>query len=332
MAEASSSRPPETILYYEGYNSLSDDERKISGTSSRRRNHYGSQRVARASRPTTGEGKGASKYGGDRVNYRQPAAFSHLDEQAISPPVGNPNDRHNYLRRSSLEANVKDSRPRSRGARATDQPRSSPKYRNRQQGQADLSELTAPAPVQQTLDEDNGTATGHQTFLEDAYQEKKDSNGSTPPFQPKKPQDYVSNRDEQSEVPKWLTELYTVSYLIFFSILGTLARLGVQWITFYPGTPVVTPVIWANFGGSLIMGFLAEDQGLFRDNSNSDIPEGERKRSQSKTSDDLAQLAKAEHTKRKENHPTVYWSCHRFLWQFYLLFIICTRCFPGVVE
>lgn len=60
-----------------------------------------------------------------------------------------------------------------------------------------------------------------------------------------------------------LTELYTVSYLIFFSIFGVLARLGTQWIAFYPGAPITFPVLWANVGGSLMMGFLSEDQRLF---------------------------------------------------------------------
>ncbi|KAI4217943.1 MAG: hypothetical protein L6R40_008812, partial [Gallowayella cf. fulva] len=60
------------------------------------------------------------------------------------------------------------------------------------------------------------------------------------------------------------TELYTISYLILFSILGTLARLGLQALTFYPGAPVATGVLWANFAGSLIMGFLSEDRALFR--------------------------------------------------------------------
>ena len=62
---------------------------------------------------------------------------------------------------------------------------------------------------------------------------------------------------------KFATQLYTISYLIFFSILGTLARLGLQALTFYPGAPVQTGVLWANFGGSLIMGFLSEDRALF---------------------------------------------------------------------
>ncbi|KAL2819141.1 CrcB-like protein [Aspergillus granulosus] len=58
---------------------------------------------------------------------------------------------------------------------------------------------------------------------------------------------------------------YTISYLVFFSIFGTLARLGLQALTFYPGAPVVTGVLWANVGGSLIMGFLLEDKSTFRE-------------------------------------------------------------------
>ena len=53
------------------------------------------------------------------------------------------------------------------------------------------------------------------------------------------------------------TELFTISYLVLFSILGTLARLGLQWLTFYPAAPSTFPVLWPNFGGTLIMGFLA---------------------------------------------------------------------------
>lgn len=62
---------------------------------------------------------------------------------------------------------------------------------------------------------------------------------------------------------KHATHLYTVSYLIFFSFLGTLARLGLQALTFYTGAPVVTGVLWANVSGSFVMGFLSEDKNLF---------------------------------------------------------------------
>ncbi|KAJ5195019.1 uncharacterized protein N7498_008457 [Penicillium cinerascens] len=58
---------------------------------------------------------------------------------------------------------------------------------------------------------------------------------------------------------KHATHFYTVSYLIFFSIFGTLARLGLQALTFYTGAPV------ANVAGSVVMGFLSEDKNLFRE-------------------------------------------------------------------
>lgn len=68
---------------------------------------------------------------------------------------------------------------------------------------------------------------------------------------------------ERKKVSRVATELYTISYLIFFSMMGTLARLGLQALTSYPGAPVKTGLLWANFGGSLIMGFLVEDCKLF---------------------------------------------------------------------
>ncbi|KAK0711402.1 CrcB-like protein-domain-containing protein [Lasiosphaeris hirsuta] len=65
-------------------------------------------------------------------------------------------------------------------------------------------------------------------------------------------------------VSRLATQIYTTSYLILFSILGTLARLGLQALTTYPGMPVIFPSLWPNFAGSFIMGFLAEDRMLFR--------------------------------------------------------------------
>ncbi|KAK4650337.1 hypothetical protein QC762_706530 [Podospora pseudocomata] len=65
-------------------------------------------------------------------------------------------------------------------------------------------------------------------------------------------------------VSKKETQIYTLSYLIFFSIFGTLARLGLQAITIYSGTPIIFTSVWPNFAGSVVMGFLAEDRMLFR--------------------------------------------------------------------
>src|SRR5271168_3913106 len=64
---------------------------------------------------------------------------------------------------------------------------------------------------------------------------------------------------------EFVTQVYTISYLILFAILGTLARLGLQAITFYPAAPLVFSSLWPNFGGSLFMGFLSEDRMLFKE-------------------------------------------------------------------
>ena len=74
----------------------------------------------------------------------------------------------------------------------------------------------------------------------------------------------AETKTQISRASRFATELYVVSYLITFSILGTLARLGLQALTAYPGSPVMTSELWANFGGSIIMGFLSEDRKLFR--------------------------------------------------------------------
>lgn len=76
----------------------------------------------------------------------------------------------------------------------------------------------------------------------------------------------AQDRDKPAQgvrVSQTATQIYTVSYLILFSFLGTLARLGLQWLTNYAGAPVF-PSVWFNFGGSAVMGFLAEDRMIFR--------------------------------------------------------------------
>jgi CrcB protein len=67
----------------------------------------------------------------------------------------------------------------------------------------------------------------------------------------------------RSRVSNLATEFYAVSYLISFSILGCLARLGLQNLTAYNGSPVTTNGIWTNFAGCIIMGFLTEDKSIF---------------------------------------------------------------------
>lgn len=71
--------------------------------------------------------------------------------------------------------------------------------------------------------------------------------------------------EESRRLSKHATHLYSVSYLVFFSIWGTLARLGLQSLTFYTGAPVVTGVLWANVAGCIVMGFVLEDRSMFKE-------------------------------------------------------------------
>ncbi|KAF4545471.1 Chromosome condensation protein [Lasiodiplodia theobromae] len=113
-----------------------------------------------------------------------------------------------------------------------------------------LDELAVPSPLK------NGPASSrHSQDLEGAirresHQQHEARESSAKP----------SSAAAKINLPK----IYIHSYLVFFSILGTLARLGLQAITIYPGAPVALGEIWANVAGTLVMGFLAEDRTLFQ--------------------------------------------------------------------
>ncbi|KAL8904156.1 MAG: hypothetical protein Q9171_007148, partial [Xanthocarpia ochracea] len=90
-------------------------------------------------------------------------------------------------------------------------------------------------------------------------QQREAGSPSSSEFNPEK----EASSARRQRASRFTTEFYTISSLIFFSILGTLARLGLQTLTFYRGAPVVTGVLWANVAGSFIMGFLSENRKLF---------------------------------------------------------------------
>ncbi|CVL04527.1 related to chromosome condensation protein (CrcB) [Fusarium mangiferae] len=104
-----------------------------------------------------------------------------------------------------------------------------------------LQELS-PCPTQ-------GQPRGHANFVR-----------SNTPVEPEP----IPQEAGQKKTSELLTSLYTHSYLVLFAILGVLARLGLTALTRYSGTPVIFNTIWANFSGSIVMGFLAEDRKLFR--------------------------------------------------------------------
>lgn len=121
------------------------------------------------------------------------------------------------------------------------------------QNYRNLDEVAEQGPVQNP---DEAPFTQYRS-LEDARRRDEEKANAGPD----------SEGDEEAQqatrVSRWTTQLYTISYLILFSFLGTLARLGLQVLTDYAGAPVF-PSVWFNFGGSLVMGFLAEDRMLFR--------------------------------------------------------------------
>lgn len=132
-----------------------------------------------------------------------------------------------------------------------------------------VGEVTDAGPVQ-NVDEDafyqhrslEDSRARDQQYIRDRTAARRASEGHLPaPEDPQGEQD--SSGQEVSTVSRLATQIYAISYLIFFSFLGTLARLGLQTLTKYPGAPVF-PSVWFNFGGSLVMGFLAEDRMLFR--------------------------------------------------------------------
>ncbi|KAJ9663715.1 hypothetical protein H2198_000727 [Neophaeococcomyces mojaviensis] len=119
---------------------------------------------------------------------------------------------------------------------------------------ARLADVSAPSPTTVSSNVVS-SRTPHGTYSDE---ESAMADQSPDPSKPESEQSATAKKP-----PAWLTELYTLAWLTFFALLGTLARLGVEAITQYPDAPVTSRVLWANLGGSLIMGFLVEDRNLF---------------------------------------------------------------------
>ncbi|KAF8852274.1 hypothetical protein BDZ45DRAFT_678454 [Acephala macrosclerotiorum] len=234
--------------------------------------HSESRRGRSARRPSRDAGYDASD------NY------ANLNEIAASSPVQNDDDHHIYrvrtleegrshhskeisreARRQSLARTISHSLRRPRNVRRISQGGTSYDFPD---NYVHLDELATLSPVENPDEE--------PVYLHKSLEEAKDQEGQ---YQ----RDQIKQRGEESaagqkpteekkgeeqgvhHVSRFATQLYTISYLILFSFFGTLARLGLQVITFYPGAPVVFSELWANVGGSLVMGFLSEDRMLFKE-------------------------------------------------------------------
>jgi CrcB protein len=153
---------------------------------------------------------------------------------------------------------------------------------------ANLNEVGAPSPDENPHEQ----LQYRRSFLETTWSQQKEyqrdqrhrrlsgggagEGGEGQESPAEEPKEAVAGHERASRAA---TEIYILSYLILFSILGTLARVGLDALTRYPGAPVGISVLWANFGGSLLMGYFSEDRRLFMDSDksqNGTKPEEER--------------------------------------------------------
>lgn len=205
--------------------------------------------------------------------YDTPADYGNLNELAASPSnrafpghyTSQGEAGHEGLARSVSEGS-RTSRRRSRNIRRQSQEGDNYELAD---NYANLDELAASPPVQNP---DEDPIYLHRSLEDTRNQERRyktyqaeERRGSIARGKEPSKQDEDEKRKDIQKVSEFATKLYTVSYLILFSFLGTLARLGLQAITYYPGSPIIFSVLWANFAGCLVMGFLSEDRMLFRE-------------------------------------------------------------------
>lgn len=200
-------------------------------------------------------------------SYNTPHNYDNLNEAVISGArisqegthhvSYEPHLRRESLVRSSSRSSRRASIPQAHGRTSYDIPG---RYAN-------LDELTTP-PIENP-DEDpiylhRSLEEGRRA--EQEYQRGKEHERRASVARGEEPK-IEEEREEPGvyKVSRTATQLYVISYLVLFSFFGTLARLGLQAITFYAGAPVTFSVLWANLGGSLLMGFLSEDRMLFKE-------------------------------------------------------------------
>jgi hypothetical protein len=122
---------------------------------------------------------------------------------------------------------------------------------------AELTELAVPAPIlRRGSGEEEAAGVGFTDTSQ--FQDLSNSQVSSSSQAEKE----KSPKRQKTIIP--YTEVCAISWIIFFSILGTLARLGVQAMSTYPYSVFPSPVLWANLGGSMFLGFLLEDRAFVR--------------------------------------------------------------------
>ena len=161
-----------------------------------------------------------------------------------------------------------------------------------------LGEVAIPAPVENT--EENAV------YEHGTLEERLGTDIRAPPSTQLVAVDGAEQQHPETlsryRATRTVTELYTVSYLIFFSIFGTLARLGIESLVTFPGMPVAFSTLWANFSGTFILGFLAEFT-LASSSARHDLPSSDG--SCSRTEEALRKLQEAaqDRLKRRKASP-----------------------------
>lgn len=198
----------------------------------------------------------------EKGNRHPPPNFANLDDAAAPLPV-RPGNR--------TEQKAARQEPNSAPSQCTHHSLREEEYDLPDEYQ-NLDEVKEPSPIESSdVPRPQGYLEDHPSDTAHSDRRRSRQHHGPIPQQKEVPSQSLRHLDtakrtssaRRQRVSRLATELYTISYLIFCSILGTLARLGLQALTFYPGAPVATGVLWANVAGCFIMGFLAEDRKLF---------------------------------------------------------------------
>ncbi|CAK7265233.1 hypothetical protein SEPCBS57363_001479 [Sporothrix epigloea] len=118
---------------------------------------------------------------------------------------------------------------------------------------SNLNEIEGPSPSENP---DELPVASHHSLEEYRRADATDKRVSERPLSSS--DDGRPKKHRRETVSRLRTEIYTISYLVFFALLGTLARLGLISLTTYAGAPVSFGILWANFAGTAVLGFLAE--------------------------------------------------------------------------
>lgn len=266
--QPSAARPDAAAKHHSGPSEPAYRSRQHSGTSDttqRSKHHSGSSNTAHRSKHRSNTSDKRPRHSRQRSaehhkptapsaldEYTLPSNYDYDDDAAAPPPVVRGGQRRLW-QPDSLEDELQHS---SRGRSIGD---------DTFEHEEDLTELSALPPVIPRSRDRSAKSRSSKPSRHGQDSSHVGSNGSSSTGKKARPTTKSTTGQQQKRASKFATQLYTVSYLILFAILGTLARLGVQWLTFYPGAPVIFSELWANVGGALVMGFLAEDRNIFRD-------------------------------------------------------------------